>query len=224
MFQQLSNLQVDIPEGNGTWAFCTPQVKQTALGLTLGDEVNLTYTFDNGACDITAISKVAGQSAGFACIQCGKALKDGTYKKCYTCNQASKGTGATKQPTGFTCIECNAVLKDGTYKKCYTCNQRAKSGGAPATTASGGFTCIDCGKTLKDGKYKKCFTCNQKSPVQTGEGSSAKTESIEKQNVNNATSRTLLALQGRVDRNDILVVAETIWQFYYKKLQDRKKY
>ena len=214
-------IQVDIPEGNGTWAFCTPQVKIQAQTLTLGDEVNLTYTFDNGACDITAISKTGGNvDNGFKCIECGKVLKDGTYKKCYTCNQAG---GSSKPATGFNCIECNAVLKDGTFKKCYNCNQKAKGQGTgaqspytpPATT---GFKCSDCGKALKDGNYKKCFICNQKNPVKTESGSTEKSESIERQNCNNATSRTLLALQGRVDRNDILAVAETIWQFYYKKL------
>ncbi len=222
-------IQVDIPEGNGTWAFCTPQVKIQAQGLTLGDEVNLTYTFDNGACDITAISKTGGNvDNGFKCIECGKVLKDGTYKKCYTCNQASKGTGATKQPTGFNCIECNAILKDGTFKKCYNCNQKAKGQGTGAqssytppketNTGTGGI-CEDCGATVKDSKYKKCYTCNQKKPAGgSTTSSSGKSESIERQNCNNATSRTLLALAGQLDRNDILAVAETIWQFYYKKL------
>ncbi len=220
-------IQVDIPEGNSVWAFCTPEVRAQAEGMVAGDEINLTYTYTNGQCNATAISKSGGNvDNGFKCIQCGYALKDGKYKKCYNCNKASSGA---KPATGFNCTECGAVLKDGTFKKCYNCNQAAKSQGTGAQSsytppaqsqqapgAVSGFKCEDCGKALKDGTYKKCYTCNQKNPAP--KTSTGKSESIERQNCNNATSRTLLALQGRVDRNDILAVAETIWQFYYKKL------
>lgn len=79
--------------------------------------------------------------------------------------------------------------------------------------------CEDCGKVLKDSKYNKCYTCNQKKPTKTG-GSYGKSpevqESIKKQAIAHATSRTLIALQGQVDRNDITSVMEVI----YKKYQE----
>ena len=97
-----------------------------------------------------------------------------------------------------------------------------KKGGqsAPKKEASnsGKPTCEDCGKGLKDDKYKKCFECNKKKPTPT-ETASSKATSIEKQNVNNAVSRTLIGLQGQIDINNVLGVIDTLWEKYYSKLK-----
>jgi hypothetical protein len=72
-------------------------------------------------------------SSEFACEVCGKALKDGKFKKCYTCNQ-SKATKKEEKPqeestSEFKCEDCGATLKDGKYKKCYPCGKKAYKGG-----------------------------------------------------------------------------------------------
>jgi len=38
-------IQVDIPEGNSVWAFCTPEVKAQAEGMVPGDEINLIHCY-----------------------------------------------------------------------------------------------------------------------------------------------------------------------------------
>lgn len=147
-------LKIDIPEGSGIWAFCSPEVKAYAKKtFKEGDEVELQYEQKNGGYYITFIKR-----------------------------PGSSSTSETKK-----------------------------------TAPQSKFVCEDCGKALKDGTYKKCYTCNQKKPSSSEEKD--KSSSIEKQNCNNATSRTLVALQGQVDINNILEIADKIWNFYYKKLQ-----
>jgi len=117
-----------------------------------------------------------------------------------------------------TCEDCGAELKDSKYKKCWKCNQKAQNDATVKNLSSDTPKCTECGKVLKDSKYTKCFTCNQKNPVEK-ETTSSRATSIEKQNVNNAVSRTLIALQGRVDRNDICEVIDMLWDKFYSKLK-----
>ena len=182
-------LQVDIPEGTGTWAFCSSQVQDYAnKTLQLGDEVELTYTFANGRCDVTFIKK-AGQQAN-------------------TANQ---------QPTGFQCTECGASLKDGRFKKCYTCNQnkggQQTQSGAPASN----FNCEECNAPLRDGKYKKCYPCNQKKPKQTK--TDATGASIEKQNANKATAVALTAMIGQVNPNNVIGLVSDLYDAFIRNFK-----
>ncbi len=81
-------------------------------------------------------------------------------------------------------------------------------------------TCSDCGKVLKDNKYEKCFTCNQKNPKKKTIGRYNKSpevsESIKRQAIGHMTSRSLIALQGQVDINNIQEIAESIYKMYVK--------
>lgn len=81
-------------------------------------------------------------------------------------------------------------------------------------------TCADCGKKLKDDKYDKCYTCNQKSPTKSYSKSTE--DSISRQNANHATSRTLLALQGQVDINNIFDIAKKLHEMYLKLARGEK--
>ena len=72
-----------------------------------GDIVNITFEKKGVYRNVTKIEKVQGESKPevqdapeFTCEDCGTALKDGKYKKCYKCNQKS-----------------NTPPKEDTYKK-----------------------------------------------------------------------------------------------------------
>ena len=119
--------------------------KTTGYG---GDEVNVEYTEENGKYNCTRIEKVGGSStpqqeapvttnnAEFKCSECGKALKDGKYTKCYLCNKKSLSKPAQSSADGeYKCIDCGATLKDGKYKKCFTCNQKNPVKNATGTKA-----------------------------------------------------------------------------------------
>ena len=194
-----------------------------------GDKVEITTAPQerDGLKVLISIKKVGGvnppapTTEGKKCSECGYALKNDKYEKCYLCNKKAKEAGSNSQPansSGFTCSECGASLKDDKYKKCYNCNQKSKNNTEVNNFASDSPKCIDCGKVLKDSKYTKCYTCNQKNPVKTTQKNST-SESIEKQNVNNAVSRSLIALQGRVDLNTIGDVIDVLWDKYYSKLK-----
>lgn len=97
-------------------------------------------------------------------------------------------------------------------------------GGATASSASttntGKPTCSDCGVEVKDAKYTKCYACNQKNPASKSKGASGRSpevnESIKRQAIGHMTSRSLIALQGHVDPNNLAGIAETL----YKKFQE----
>ena len=99
--------------------------------------------------------------------------------------------------------------------------------GTGADINSGGSTpdnekpkCSDCGKELKDAKYEKCYTCNEKNPSKKGKKGYGKSpevqESIKRQAIGHMTSRTLIALQGHVNPNNIQEIAASL----YKKYQE----
>ena len=136
------------------------------------------------------------------------------------------GTNNTPLPEkteGKKCTECGYALKDDKYSKCYLCNQKAKGNKEKEViTPTDSPKCIDCGKELKDSKYKKCYACNQKNPAKTEKKSTytlSTQESIERQNVNNAVSRSLIALQGQVELNSICDVIDMLWDKFHSKLK-----
>jgi len=81
-------------------------------------------------------------------------------------------------------------------------------------------TCEDCGKELKDDKYKKCYNCNKKNPVKKSTGTYTKSpevqQSIKRQAIGHMTSRSLIALTGQVDVNNIEEIAESLYKLYVK--------
>lgn len=180
---------------------------------------------------LISIKKVGGvnppvsapTTEGKKCSECGYALKDDKYDKCYLCNKKAKEAGeqSAKTPTDapkFTCSECGTELKDGKYKKCYNCNQKAKNDEEVKNVTSDSPKCIDCGKVLKDSKYTKCYVCNQKNPEKTTQKSST-SESIEKQNANKCTSNALIGLQGRYGLNEVCDIIDMLWDKFYEKLK-----
>lgn len=91
----------------GTWANCTQAVYNYAKKTFKdGNEVDVEYTVKNGEYNVTRITKKGQGNGGgkgtkldtpYTCEDCGKTLKDGKYKKCYTCNKKNptKSTGGS---------------------------------------------------------------------------------------------------------------------------------
>lgn len=101
-------LRFEDDKQNKIWAITTDAVVNYAKNnFKEGDECGLEYTIDdNDQYNVTRINKdgksTTSKSAPdkkdpnkFYCEDCGKELKSGKYKKCYTCNQKnpSKKTG-----------------------------------------------------------------------------------------------------------------------------------
>lgn len=143
--------------------------------------------------------------------------KDGLKVITFIKKVGQSGSSPEKEAQ-FKCTECGCSLKDAKYTKCWNCNQKGKNDDTVKNFDSNTPKCIECGKELKDSKYKKCYACNQKNPVKI-ETASNRATSIEKQNVNNAVSRSLIALQGQLDLNNIVEVIDTLWAKYYSKLK-----
>ena len=77
-------------------------------------------------------NKEEQEQTGYICVVCGKALKDGKYKKCYDCNMKKKEAKPEekKESAGsgeFKCVDCGKALKDGKYEKCFDCNKKNPS-------------------------------------------------------------------------------------------------
>lgn len=180
-------------QGKKIWYAATQAVYNNAKTINEGDEIEIT---------------VSGQEKA--------GLKVITFiKKVGTVTPPDK-----QNETGHKCTECGYALKDDKYSKCYLCNKKAKNDTTVKDFSSDSPKCIDCGKELKDSKYKKCYVCNQKKPVKNKTTVSLTTqESIERQNVNNAVSRSLICLQGQVDRNDLCDIIDMLWDKYYSKLK-----
>jgi ferredoxin len=82
--------------------------------------------------------------------------------------------------------------------------------------SNGEFACAKCGAKLKDGTYKTCYTCSMEIRKQTENSPEEKTkqDSIKRQAIGHMTSRTLIALQGHVDPNNVNAIAESIYKKY----------
>lgn len=84
--------------GTSIYAF-TDTTKPYLAKLNEGDEVSIEYTKKGTLLLVTKINKTGGETTtkstenkdtGYKCEDCGASLKDGKYKKCYTCNQKPK--------------------------------------------------------------------------------------------------------------------------------------
>ena len=83
------------------------------------------------------------KTSEFSCEVCGKALKDGKFKKCYECNKSGaikKGTTTTEQPKGGTYTPPAEGVRYGS-KEDIAGKEKGCALGAAATVASGcGFS------------------------------------------------------------------------------------
>jgi len=83
-----------------------------------------------------------------------------------------------------------------------------------------GYACKVCGASLKDGKYETCYTCSMK--LRKEQASSpeeqSKQESIKRLAVGNATSRTMIAMQGKIDETNVVAVFNKIYDNILSKV------
>jgi len=98
-------LKIGFDDGTEKWATTSATVLEYAkTNFKNGDEAKFEMTNKNGQYFVTKIIKLDGSSSGaytstsptasstvseFKCSICGKTLKDGKHKKCFTCNQKS---------------------------------------------------------------------------------------------------------------------------------------
>lgn len=134
-----------------------------------------------------------------------------------------KALKGTDKETGYEGDEVKVTYTNVDGK--YNCTRIEKVGGTPTsqreTTTDGKPKCTDCGKELKDNKYSKCYLCNKKNPVKsTGTKTYTKSpevqESIKRQAIGHMTSRTMIALQGHIDPNNVHEIAESIYNTYVR--------
>ena len=87
-----------VNDGDEIWAETTKAVYTYAKNnFKEEDTCNLEYTEEDGKYKVSRITKGNGTTtktkevddtvSEYKCEECGKTLKDGKYKKCYTCNQ-----------------------------------------------------------------------------------------------------------------------------------------
>ena len=93
-----------------------------------------------------------------------------------------------------------------------------KTGESPVvkseSTSSDKFTCGKCGKAMKDDTYEFCYTCNQAEPKKSYGKSPEEQATIKRQAIGHMTSRSLIALQGHIDPNNITGIMETLYKKY----------
>ena len=142
-----------------------------------------------------------------------------------TCSQAVKSFAKTAFKTGDI-VNIQYETKEGVEMFHVTRIEKGTGTGtdtnsgikASSVTASDKPTCKDCGCELKDAKYEKCWSCNKKNPSKsTGRTygkSSEELEGMRKGNLANATSRSIVALQGHVDPNSIHEYIKAIYKTY----------
>ena len=106
-----------VRDGKDSWFWCKKTVFSYAKNnFSEGEGVQIEFNFNDGKYWLNKIEKVGGATnnksnadtgvynngdsekttpAKYKCIDCGKELKDGKYKKCYDCNQKNpvKQTG-----------------------------------------------------------------------------------------------------------------------------------
>jgi hypothetical protein len=89
---------------DGNWYNLNDNVIPYLEKMSKGDEIIVTYEKKGVSRYVSKLTNVGAvetpktettSSTGFACEVCGKELKDGKYKKCFTCNKS----GATKKET-----------------------------------------------------------------------------------------------------------------------------
>lgn len=138
-----------LEEVEGWFGANFPPAKPKLADIAEGTRVKLTYVVKGIYKNVTDIElSVSGDAApapapattGYKCSECGAALKDGKYKKCYDCNQKAKNPAAAPAqtpaatPTPAPAPEtpqkrlcgCGAEIK-GDFATCYTCSMKAES-------------------------------------------------------------------------------------------------
>lgn len=131
-------VKIEFVEGKEKWASTSEAVVNYAkANFKANEDVDVEYTEKNGLYSVSRITKKGAtptsvetktetqKSGEHKCIDCGKVLKDGKYKKCFECNKINP-TNTKEEPvsTEYKCEDCGATLKDGKYKKCYPCNKK----------------------------------------------------------------------------------------------------
>jgi len=131
-------LKIELDNGEEKWATTSEMVYNFAKTAFKEDDViGLDYIEKNGQYHVNRITKDGKvtskkevekeeEVAEFTCSDCGKALKDNKYKKCFMCNKKSpaKKKEEKEEVSEYVCEDCGKALKDNKYKKCYTCNQK----------------------------------------------------------------------------------------------------
>jgi len=201
-------LKIGKGEKDAEWYFLdAPVIQFVKNSIKNGDEVTIKYNKSGGKATITYITKGEGESqqtpkeeksvekkeTGYKCSNCGTALKDNKYTKCYTCNQKAKNDATVEN-----------FSSDSTDKV------------SPSLVPK----CIDCGVALKDGKYQKCFKCNQKNPVSSNTGT-AKDNLIKREAIGHMVSRSLISLQGQVDEKNIHQLIKSIYVTYLNLINQK---
>jgi len=104
-----------------------------------------------------------------------------------------------------------------------TTPQEVKSTTSTPKDTGTGYKCEDCGAPLKDNKYKKCYTCNKKNPVSgyKGESGTTKDNLIKREAIGHMASRSLVALQGHVDPNNIHDIIKKLYTTYLNLIDNK---
>lgn len=78
------------------------------------------------------------------------------------------------------------------------------------------YKCIRCGTKLKDNTYKTCYNCSMeiRKELSNSPEEKNKQDSIKRQAIGHMTSRSLIALQGQVDVNNINSIIESLYKKY----------
>jgi hypothetical protein len=105
-------VKIAMDDGTEKWATTTPAVINYAkTNFVQNEEAKFEMTEKNGQYHVTKILKAdgSGQSSvppesksdpvEFKCTDCGAKLKDGKYKKCYTCNQKNPVSTKSEEKT-----------------------------------------------------------------------------------------------------------------------------
>jgi hypothetical protein len=93
-------------ENDANWFSVKDNLIDELAKVEKGTEIEVTYTKNGTFRNVSAIKVVAkmvtkteAKSEGFKCEDCGAALKDGKYKKCFMCNKkAPKETAKEDKP------------------------------------------------------------------------------------------------------------------------------
>ena len=204
-FSKAKNM-VKINNGIGdTWYWLTPNVQKFISNFSVGQEVEITIEEKNGK-NLVSFLKVTGEApkkevkevSGFKCEDCGSTLKDNKYPTCYNCSMKRRE-------------KTDSHFKPEVLKEEKTVSFRAVSG----SKQNFEFQCSECGTELKDSTYPTCYTCSMKLKAATNKSPEIQ-DSIKRQAIAHAVSRSLISLQGHLDLTNIYEVSEKLYHHYQK--------
>ena len=102
-------VKIALDDGKEVWATTSEAVYNWAKkNFKDGDEINAEYTTKNGQYFVNRITtggsgskktitpKKTTSDSLYTCEDCGASLKDGKYKKCYTCNKKNPSKSSSK--------------------------------------------------------------------------------------------------------------------------------